>query len=150
MTSTPPPQSMQMAVVVVALLPILMVYPFLQKHFNKGVITGAIKGYELLLHTILKRKRFSMKRSINAAGFSRRSFLGLAGISVAAVALTGTLSACSSGAKGGGGAGLPVAQAPHIQGIHRRHRRSSGQRQGPGGRLLQDAQAGCLRQGASR
>lgn len=43
-TSTPPPQSMQMAVVVVALLPILIVYPFLQKHFNKGVITGAIKG----------------------------------------------------------------------------------------------------------
>lgn len=43
-TSTPPPQSMQMAVVVVALLPILIVYPFLQKHFTKGVITGAIKG----------------------------------------------------------------------------------------------------------
>jgi putative aldouronate transport system permease protein len=42
--STPPPQSMQMAIVVVALLPILLVYPFLQKHFNKGVITGAIKG----------------------------------------------------------------------------------------------------------
>lgn len=43
-TSTPPPQSMQMAIVVVALLPILLVYPFLQKHFTKGVITGAIKG----------------------------------------------------------------------------------------------------------
>lgn len=42
--SAPPPQSMQMAVVVVALLPILIVYPFLQKHFTKGVITGAIKG----------------------------------------------------------------------------------------------------------
>ncbi|QCO96729.1 carbohydrate ABC transporter permease [Arthrobacter sp. 24S4-2] len=43
-TTTPPPQSIQMAVVVVALLPILMVYPFLQKHFAKGVITGAVKG----------------------------------------------------------------------------------------------------------
>lgn len=43
-TATAPPQSMQMAVVVVALVPILLVYPFLQKHFNKGVITGAIKG----------------------------------------------------------------------------------------------------------
>ncbi len=43
-TSSPPPQSIQMAVVVVALLPILLVYPFLQKHFNKGVITGAVKG----------------------------------------------------------------------------------------------------------
>ncbi|WP_426998719.1 carbohydrate ABC transporter permease [Pseudarthrobacter sp. N5] len=43
-TTTPPPQSIQMAVVVVALVPILMVYPFLQKHFTKGVITGAVKG----------------------------------------------------------------------------------------------------------
>ena len=33
-----------MAVVVVALAPIVMVYPFLQKYFSKGVITGAIKG----------------------------------------------------------------------------------------------------------
>lgn len=45
-----------------------------------------------------------MKRSINTVGVSRRNFLGLAGISVAAVALSGTLSACggSAGAKGGG------------------------------------------------
>ncbi|MEE2522520.1 carbohydrate ABC transporter permease [Pseudarthrobacter sp. J75] len=43
-TQVPPPQSIQMAVVVVALVPILMVYPFLQKHFAKGVITGAVKG----------------------------------------------------------------------------------------------------------
>lgn len=42
--TTPPPQSLQMAVVVVAIVPILLVYPFLQKHFTKGVITGAIKG----------------------------------------------------------------------------------------------------------
>lgn len=40
----PPPQSIQMAVVVLALLPILLVYPFLQKYFTKGVLTGAIKG----------------------------------------------------------------------------------------------------------
>ncbi|PMC74906.1 carbohydrate ABC transporter permease [Brachybacterium sp. UMB0905] len=40
----PPPQSIKMAVVVVALAPIVMVYPFLQKYFSKGVITGAIKG----------------------------------------------------------------------------------------------------------
>ena len=33
-----------MAVVVVALAPIVLVYPFLQKYFSKGVITGAIKG----------------------------------------------------------------------------------------------------------
>lgn len=40
----PPPQSIKMAVVVVALVPIVLVYPFLQKYFSKGVITGAIKG----------------------------------------------------------------------------------------------------------
>jgi putative aldouronate transport system permease protein len=42
--SPPPTQSIQMAVVVVATLPILLVYPFLQKYFTKGVLTGAIKG----------------------------------------------------------------------------------------------------------
>jgi putative aldouronate transport system permease protein len=40
----PPTQSIQMAVVVVATLPILLVYPFVQKYFTKGVLTGAIKG----------------------------------------------------------------------------------------------------------
>lgn len=34
----------QMAAVVIAMVPILMVYPFLQKHFAKGVMVGAIKG----------------------------------------------------------------------------------------------------------
>ncbi len=37
-------QSLQMAVVVVATLPILLVYPFLQRYFTRGVLTGAIKG----------------------------------------------------------------------------------------------------------
>lgn len=40
----PPPESIQMAVVVLATLPILIVYPFVQRHFTKGVLTGAIKG----------------------------------------------------------------------------------------------------------
>jgi ABC-type glycerol-3-phosphate transport system permease component len=31
-------------VVVLALLPIVCVYPFIQRHFVKGVMTGAIKG----------------------------------------------------------------------------------------------------------
>ncbi|EWS79564.1 carbohydrate ABC transporter permease [Brachybacterium phenoliresistens] len=43
-SQAPPPQSIKMAVVVVALAPIVLVYPFLQKYFSKGVITGAIKG----------------------------------------------------------------------------------------------------------
>ncbi len=42
---TPPPDlTIQMAVVVLATLPILLIYPFLQKYFTKGVLTGSIKG----------------------------------------------------------------------------------------------------------
>lgn len=40
----PPTESLQMAMVVIATVPILLVYPFLQKYFAKGVLTGAIKG----------------------------------------------------------------------------------------------------------
>lgn len=40
----PPAQSIQMAVVVLGTLPILLVYPFLQRYFTKGVLTGSIKG----------------------------------------------------------------------------------------------------------
>lgn len=39
-----PIEIMKMATVVVAVLPILCVYPFLQKHFAKGVMVGAVKG----------------------------------------------------------------------------------------------------------
>lgn len=38
------PQTIQMAVLVLAILPIVCVYPFLQRHFVKGVLTGAIKS----------------------------------------------------------------------------------------------------------
>ncbi|MCL2550937.1 MAG: carbohydrate ABC transporter permease [Actinomycetia bacterium] len=38
------PQTIQMAVVVMATVPILLAYPFLQKYFTKGVLTGAIKS----------------------------------------------------------------------------------------------------------
>jgi multiple sugar transport system permease protein/putative aldouronate transport system permease protein len=40
----PPQQSIQMAILVISVVPILLVYPFLQKHFAKGVLTGAVKG----------------------------------------------------------------------------------------------------------
>jgi ABC-type glycerol-3-phosphate transport system permease component len=42
--NAPPLQSVQMAVVVVAMIPILCVYPFLQRYFTRGVLSGAIKG----------------------------------------------------------------------------------------------------------
>lgn len=40
----PPEQTVKMAVIVVSTLPILLVYPFLQKHFAKGVLLGSVKG----------------------------------------------------------------------------------------------------------
>ena len=40
----PPPVTLQMAAILVATLPILIVYPFLQKHFAKGVMMGSVKG----------------------------------------------------------------------------------------------------------
>ncbi|GGA28819.1 carbohydrate ABC transporter permease [Paenibacillus physcomitrellae] len=38
------PEGIKMAVVVVATIPIMLVYPFLQKHFTKGVMVGSIKS----------------------------------------------------------------------------------------------------------
>lgn len=40
----PAQPSIQMALLVIAIVPIAMVYPFMQKHFAKGVLTGAVKG----------------------------------------------------------------------------------------------------------
>jgi putative aldouronate transport system permease protein len=39
-----PTVTMQMSAVVLASLPIIVVYPFLQKHFTKGMLLGSIKG----------------------------------------------------------------------------------------------------------
>ncbi|MDQ0900935.1 MULTISPECIES: carbohydrate ABC transporter permease [unclassified Paenibacillus] len=39
-----PIQTIKMAAVVIASVPILIVYPFLQKHFAKGVLLGSVKG----------------------------------------------------------------------------------------------------------
>ena len=44
MTSTITPISIRSAITVVASVPILVVYPFLQKYFAKGVMLGAVKG----------------------------------------------------------------------------------------------------------
>ncbi|MEU7837185.1 MULTISPECIES: carbohydrate ABC transporter permease [unclassified Nonomuraea] len=38
-----PTQGLKFAVVVIATLPILFFYPFLQKHFSKGVLLGSVK-----------------------------------------------------------------------------------------------------------
>lgn len=39
-----PTETMQMAAVVSASLPIILVYPFIQKHFTKGMLMGSVKG----------------------------------------------------------------------------------------------------------
>jgi putative aldouronate transport system permease protein len=41
---TPPAETLKMSAVILATLPILVVYPFLQKHFAKGVMLGSVKG----------------------------------------------------------------------------------------------------------
>jgi|SRR5918992_31334 putative aldouronate transport system permease protein len=41
---TPPAQGVKFAVIAVATLPILLFYPFLQKHFAKGMLIGSVKG----------------------------------------------------------------------------------------------------------
>lgn len=40
----PPAQTIKMAVIVVATLPMLIAYPFVQKHFVKGALLGSVKG----------------------------------------------------------------------------------------------------------
>jgi multiple sugar transport system permease protein/putative aldouronate transport system permease protein len=40
----PPQTSIQMAILMISVVPILCVYPFIQRHFAKGVLTGAVKG----------------------------------------------------------------------------------------------------------
>ena len=36
--------SLQMAIVTIATIPILLVYPFVQKYFTAGIMLGAVKG----------------------------------------------------------------------------------------------------------
>ncbi len=40
----PPEQAVKLASTMVTVVPILLVYPFVQKHFTKGVMVGAVKG----------------------------------------------------------------------------------------------------------
>jgi putative aldouronate transport system permease protein len=42
--SAPPSETVRSAAIILAILPILFIYPFLQKHFAKGVMVGSVKG----------------------------------------------------------------------------------------------------------
>lgn len=44
MNGAPPDKAVKMACTVIATVPILCVYPFVQKYFTKGVMVGAVKG----------------------------------------------------------------------------------------------------------
>lgn len=44
LAGTPPEQAVKLATTVVTTIPILIVYPFIQKFFTKGVMIGAVKG----------------------------------------------------------------------------------------------------------
>ena len=39
-----PSELIRYATVVLAMLPVIIVYPFLQRHFVKGVMVGSVKG----------------------------------------------------------------------------------------------------------
>lgn len=39
-----PQQALRAAAVIIALIPMLIIYPFLQRHFTKGVLIGSVKG----------------------------------------------------------------------------------------------------------
>lgn len=42
--TTLPTASMRMAIAAVAIIPIIIAYPFFQKYFTKGIVLGAVKG----------------------------------------------------------------------------------------------------------
>jgi len=37
-------EAMKYAIIWIASLPMLIIYPFVQKHFTKGIMIGAVKG----------------------------------------------------------------------------------------------------------
>lgn len=43
-TIMPPPRAIQNATIVVSTLPIVLIYPFIQKYFVKGIMVGSVKG----------------------------------------------------------------------------------------------------------
>jgi putative aldouronate transport system permease protein len=44
MSAIPPAETVKMATIVIVVLPILCVYPFVQKYFIKGILIGSVKG----------------------------------------------------------------------------------------------------------
>jgi putative aldouronate transport system permease protein len=40
----PPEQAVKFAIIIIATIPVLLAYPFLQRHFAKGMLIGSVKG----------------------------------------------------------------------------------------------------------
>ena len=38
------PMGVRMTITVITVIPIFLVYPFMQKYFSKGIMLGAVKG----------------------------------------------------------------------------------------------------------
>ena len=55
------PQALRMAIVVITTIPIMLVYPFLQKYYTKGIIMGSIKSKDSLAEYIA-RPPLSLKK----------------------------------------------------------------------------------------
>ena len=41
---TPPAESLKMATTIITIGPIVLLYPFLQKYYVKGLVIGSVKG----------------------------------------------------------------------------------------------------------
>jgi putative aldouronate transport system permease protein len=44
LTLLPATQSLKAATIIVVIIPIILIYPFLQKYFMNGMMVGAVKG----------------------------------------------------------------------------------------------------------
>ncbi|MDF2443254.1 MAG: putative aldouronate transport system permease protein, partial [Subtercola sp.] len=42
--AAPPQTSLQMAILIISIVPIMIFYPFVQRHFASGMLVGAVKG----------------------------------------------------------------------------------------------------------
>lgn len=42
--ATPPTETVKAAVIIISTIPILIIYPFIQKYFVKGIMVGSVKG----------------------------------------------------------------------------------------------------------
>lgn len=52
-----PNTGVQMAIAFVAILPVIVVFPFLQKYYAKGIALGAVKGWFLRMSIVITKPK---------------------------------------------------------------------------------------------